>query len=208
VHAQAWFGASAPGKPLQADGLSVAEGHRGGRRCAQADSLAWGWDGFSGLGVSAAWRKQEAGMSDIQGGCRCGAVRYTLAVDTLPRSYACHCLDCQTWSGSAFSLQFFLPETSLSVSGLPTVFELMTPSGNVSLQRMCAVCHTRIYNSNSARPGLVVVRAGTLDRSDELDVVAHIWVKRKQSWLTLPSGVPSWSLSAPAAEFMQALAPE
>jgi hypothetical protein len=156
--------------------------------------------------VSAEQHKQEAGMSKIQGGCRCGAVRYTLALDSLPPTYACHCLDCQTWSGSAFSQQTFVPEASLSVTGPVTVYQLITPSGNVSLQRMCELCHTRIYNSNSARPGLVVVRAGTLDRSDELDVVAHIWVKRKQSWLSLPPDVPTWSESAPAAELMAALA--
>ena len=71
---------------------------------------------------------------------------------------------------------------------------------------MCGVCHARIYNSNSARPGVVVLRAGTLDRSDELDVVAHIWVKRKQPWLELPASVPTWPENAPPAELMQALA--
>jgi hypothetical protein len=143
----------------------------------------------------------------IQGGCRCGAVRYTLAMDALPRTYACHCRDCQTWSGSAFSQQTFLPEASLSVTGPLAVYELTTPSGSTSIQRMCAVCHTRVYNSNSARPGVVVMRAGTLDRSDELDVVAHIWVKRKQPWLQLPQTVPTWSEGAPVAELLHALAP-
>jgi hypothetical protein len=143
----------------------------------------------------------------IQGGCRCGAVRYTLAMDALPRTYACHCRDCQTWSGSAFSQQTFLPQALLSVTGPLAVYELTTPSGNTSIQRMCAVCHTRVYNSNSARPGVVVMRAGTLDRSDELDVVAHIWVRRKQPWLQLPQTVPTWSEGAPVAELLQALAP-
>ena len=146
-------------------------------------------------------------MSGIQGGCRCGAVRYTLALDALPRTYACHCRDCQTWSGSAFSQQAFLPEASLVATGPLAEFELTTPSGRVSIQRMCGVCHTRIYNSNSARPGVVVVRAGTLDRSDELDVVAHIWTKRKQPWLKLPDNVPGWTEGAPVAELLQALAP-
>jgi len=146
-------------------------------------------------------------MPEIQGGCRCGAVRYTLALDQLPRTYACHCRDCQTWSGSAFSQQTPQPESLLSVSGPIVVYELTSPSGRVSKQRICSVCYTRIYNTNSARPGLVVVRAGTLDRSDELEVVAHIWVKRKQAWLTLPDGVPAWPESAPPEEFLRALAP-
>lgn len=145
-------------------------------------------------------------MSDIQGGCRCGAVRYALAMEALPRAYACHCLDCQTWTGSAFSLQVFAPEASLTVAAPLAIYQFTTPSGQTSVQRMCAVCHTRIYNTNSARPGMVVVRAGTLDRSDELQVAAHIWVKRKQPWLTLPAQVPAWSESAPVAELPLALA--
>ena len=144
-------------------------------------------------------------MPKIQGGCRCGAVRYELALDALPSTYACHCLDCQTWSGSAFSQQTFVPEAALSVTGPVVVYEFTTPSGNTSRQRMCGVCHARIFNSNSARPNVVVVRAGTLDRSNELRVVAHIWVKRKQPWLTLPEGAPTWAESAPAPELVQAL---
>jgi len=144
-------------------------------------------------------------MSEILGGCRCGAVRYGLALDGLPLIYACHCRDCQTWSGSAFSQQTFLPEAALSVTGPLVVYELTSPSGKISTQRMCGVCHTRIFNSNSARPGFVVIRAGTLDRSDELEVSAYIWAKRKQPWLRLPDGVPAWPEGAPFAELIEAL---
>jgi hypothetical protein len=149
----------------------------------------------------------EDSISALRGACRCGAVRYTLALDALPRTYACHCRDCQTWTGSAFSQQTFVPEAALDASGPLDVYALTTPSGNTSLQRMCAVCHTRIYNTTTARPGVVVVRAGTLERSDELEVVAHIWVKRKQPWLQLPEAVPAWSEAAPAAELGEVLAP-
>ena len=76
----------------------------------------------------------------VQGGCRCGAVRYELALDALPSTYACHCLDCQSWSGSAFSQQTFLPEAALDVTGPVVVYEFTTPSGNTSTQRMCGVC--------------------------------------------------------------------
>ncbi|WP_280151725.1 GFA family protein [Piscinibacter sp. XHJ-5] len=145
-------------------------------------------------------------MSQLRGGCRCGAVRYTVALETLPRTYACHCRDCQTWTGSAFSQQALLPDTALNVSGPVTVFELTTPSGSISTQRMCGVCHTRIYNSNSGKPGFMILRAGTLDRSDELDVAAHIWVNRKQPWLELPDDVATWPEAAPFAQLLQVLA--
>ena len=144
----------------------------------------------------------------IEGGCRCGAVRYRLKGAGLPPVYACHCLDCQTWSGSAFSLQCIVPEEALEVDGTPHLFELATGEGDerrVSRQRGCANCMTRLYNTNTRRPGLAVVRAGTLDRSDELSVVAHIWTKRKMAGFEIPAGVPTWPEGAPPAEFMKVM---
>jgi len=141
----------------------------------------------------------------IEGGCRCGAVRYTLGLDNLPPTYACHCTDCQTWSGSAFSQQAVVAESAIEASGPIVIYELTSPSGRVSRQRMCGVCHTRIFNTNSARPGIAVVRAGTLDRSNELIVTAHIWTRSKQPWLQLPDGAPTWSETPPPEEMAKAL---
>ena len=146
-------------------------------------------------------------MTDaIEGGCRCGRVRYRAKPDGLPRVYACHCRDCQTWSGSAFSVQFILPEDQLEVTGDPALFELTVPDGSrTSRQRACPVCFTRIYNTNTRRPGVAVVRGGTLDRSDELRIVAHIWASRKLEGIDIPPGVPAWDEGAPPADFAAAL---
>jgi hypothetical protein len=140
----------------------------------------------------------------IAGGCRCGAVRYTLAVDDIPPAYACHCHQCQTWSGSAFSEQILLREEALAMTG-PVVRYDLTTADRTSQQRMCGTCHTRLYNTNTRRPGIAVIRAGTLDDSHRIDVVAHIWTVRKQPWLALPEGVPSWAESAPLADLAAAL---
>ena len=129
-----------------------------------------------------------------------------MAADDLPKAYACHCLDCQTWSGSAFSVQFVLPEDQLEVTGEPALYERTSPDGaRVSRQRACPVCFTRVFNTNSARPGLAVVRAGTLDRSNELTLAAHIWTKRKMGGIDISDGLPTWPEGAPPADFMAAL---
>ena len=140
----------------------------------------------------------------IAGGCRCDAVRYTLRVDAIPPAYACHCLQCQTWSGSAFSEQLLLPEDALEMTG-PVVLYERTTEDRTSFQRMCGVCHTRLYNTNTRRPSIAVMRAGTLDDSHRIDVVAHIWTRRKQPWLILPEGVPAWPEGAPLEELAAAL---
>jgi len=142
----------------------------------------------------------------LEGGCRCGRVRYRASLDALPKAYACHCLDCQTWTGSAFSTQFLLLEDQLKVTGEPALFELTSADGQrISRQRACPVCFSRVYNTNSARPGLAGVRAGTLDRSDELTLVAHIWTRRKMGGIDIPEGVPRWPEGAEPAAFMVAL---
>ena len=142
----------------------------------------------------------------ITGGCRCGAVRYRLDAAAMPPVYCCHCHYCQTWSGSAFSQQAVVTETQIAVTeGEPVVFERVNDSGGVSTQYVCGACHTRLWNTNSSRPGLAVVRAGTLDASDTLIPRAHIWTKRKQPWVVIADGVPSWDETPPVAEFFAAL---
>jgi hypothetical protein len=92
------------------------------------------------------------------------------------------------------------------VAGEPQVYELTSPvSGRTSRQRGCPVCFTRIYNTNTARPGSATIRAGSLDRSDELKIVAHIWTRRKMAGIVVPNDVPSWPESAPPADFIAAL---
>ena len=136
----------------------------------------------------------------IAGGCRCGACRYEIALDTLPSVYACHCHVCQRWSGSAFSLQALLPEDALSLTGPVVVWE-KTTEDRTSTQRICGACHSRLYNTNTRRPGIAVVRAGTLDRSEELECRAHIFTAYRQGWVIIPDDVPSWPEMAPATAF-------
>jgi len=133
----------------------------------------------------------------IAGGCKCGAVRYALALDALPLVYCCHCLTCQSWSGSAFSENAPVPEAALSVNGPVIEYLFTNPSGSQSRQRFCATCHARIYNTNSARPGIAMLRAGTLDDSAMIEPRAHIWVKRKQPWVAIAPGAFRCSRKAP-----------
>ncbi len=74
--------------------------------------------------------------------------------------------------------------------------------GQVARQRLCGQCLTRIY-STTAAPGMVVLRAGTLDISQT--PAAHIWTRHKQPWLVLPAEVPAWAESPAPEEFARAV---
>lgn len=140
------------------------------------------------------------------GGCRCGAVRYTLAAETLPKTYACHCTICQRVSGASFAHQMPVYEAMLSVEGEVVERAHHGPSGARSIVRYCAACLTRLYNTNEARPGLAILRAGTLDGSENLSPRFHIFTSTKQPWIALPEGVPVYEEGAPVEDFVRLLA--
>lgn len=141
----------------------------------------------------------------LAGGCRCGAVRYTLAAEAPPPVYCCHCSACQSWSGSAFTEQAPVRAAALTVEGQLSTFTYQTGSGATSTHSACSACFSRVFNVNERLPGWVLLRVGTLDLSDTLVPRGHIWVSRKQPWVTLPDGVPVWPENAPTPEFMAML---
>ena len=53
-------------------------------------------------------------MAELNGGCLCGAVRYTS--NSAPEWVGlCHCTDCQKHTGSAFAIMVRLPKTALQI---------------------------------------------------------------------------------------------
>ena len=133
----------------------------------------------------------------LAGGCRCGQCRYTLAYDAVPVTYACHCLDCQTMTGSACTLHALLPAERLSIEGDIIAWENRNSQGKLTSQRFCATCKTRLYSTNEGRPGTVLLRMGTLDDSMRIVPAVHIWVRRKQFWVGLPADAETYEEGMP-----------
>jgi hypothetical protein len=142
----------------------------------------------------------------LAGGCRCGAVRYTIAVDGVPATYACHCTICQRSTGSSFAHQMPVREDALAVTGEMKLVPMPTLTGGVSVQRYCANCLTRLFNTNAAWPGMAIVRAGTVDGSETLAPAFHIYTSTKQRWIALPEGVPAFDEAPPLDQWSRLLA--
>lgn len=138
------------------------------------------------------------------GQCRCGQVHLQLQLETLAPLYACHCLNCQRWSGSAFALHMLCAAQAIEVSG-STVTYIHTSEGHTSTQYACGTCFTLLFNETDAAPGMRVLRAGVLQGADRLAPLAHIWVKRKQPWITLPEGIAQWPESPTPEDFAAAI---
>ena len=126
-------------------------------------------------------------MTAVHGGrCQCAALRYELAAAPLT-CYACHCLDCQSASGSAFSISMLVPTDALGIAhgSLDSVaFSLRSGSRT---RHGCAVCGNTLWVTAPDRPELAALKAVTLDDSGWWRPVAHVWIQSKQPWLSLGS---------------------
>ncbi len=128
-------------------------------------------------------------MADqLTGGCQCGALRYVARPSVKFRSYACHCTDCQSQTGSAFALHVWLLAAELEVVGECHEGRQSKPDGARLSVFGCPHCLSRIYSVNSSRPQVITLRIGTRDDSARFTPDFHIWVRSKQPWINLPQG--------------------
>jgi hypothetical protein len=123
-------------------------------------------------------------MTQPTGRCVCEEVRYRL--DALPLfTHACHCLTCQRESGTAFSMSTIVMREDLAITRGALLENQMSPR---STGFACSECGTLIYVASTRFPTTFRLRPGTLDDASVATPQVHIWVKRKQPWLTLPAG--------------------
>jgi len=121
------------------------------------------------------------------GQCQCGNIRYRLHGEPLTL-YACHCLDCQKQSSSAFGLSMWVAVKDFELlTGELKFWSTTADSGDEKRCAFCPECGTRIYHGFDDGSSRISIKAGTLDDTSKLDPVAHIWTRRAHRWLHLGS---------------------
>ena len=120
----------------------------------------------------------------IEGGCHCGHIRYEAEID--PANVGvCHCTDCQTLTGSAFSTYVFAGRDSFRmVGGKPKIYVKIAESGSRRAQAFCPECGTRIYASADVPdPERFNLRVGTIKQRRELRPQSQIWCRSALPWV-------------------------
>jgi len=128
-----------------------------------------------------------------EGGCACRAIRYAVTEKPLI-VHACHCLDCQRVTGSAFVINLWIEGKFVETrTGTPKSFRLAGGSGKPHDVFFCDACGTYVWSRYHGAPGdFLFVRAGTLDRPDTVRPDVHIFTRSRLPWLELPAGVPAF----------------
>ncbi len=122
-------------------------------------------------------------MTNYEGSCLCGAIRYQFEGEPLLTA-VCHCRHCQKQSASAFSVVCAVPEAAFKQTGTTRIFNDKSDSGNIVKRHFCADCGSPIASITEALPGLVIVKAGTLDRFDEIVPTVEAYCDRSVGWVS------------------------
>ena len=120
----------------------------------------------------------------IDGRCHCGYLTDEAEIDP-DTVEICHCRDCQTLSGSAFSVVVpAVAGTFRQVSGEPATYVKTAESGNKRIQAFCPRCGTRIYSAPAdGASSFFGLRVGSIVQRDQLVPKSQYWRRSAQGWV-------------------------
>jgi len=127
---------------------------------------------------------------NLEGGCVCRTVRYSLNNSPLI-VHACHCRDCQRLTGGPFVINIWIERSFVAPGPVaPKSFSLSGGSSKRHDVFFCENCGTTLWSRYHIAPGdTLFVRAGTLDNPEAVTPDVHIFTRSKLPWLQLPEGI-------------------
>ena len=124
-----------------------------------------------------------------EGGCHCGAIRYTCSKDP-ELTFYCHCYDCQRTTGSPFSIELMIDKQSFELAGSPESYVVPGDSGKPVTRWNCVTCGSGIYLESEADPRYIFLKVGSLDDASWVTPDMHIYTAAKQPWIQIEDGLP------------------
>lgn len=126
-------------------------------------------------------------MGKLDGGCLCGAVRYTVDGDEPMMTAICHCRDCQRQSGSGYSIIAGVAIEDFHQVGETRVYDTIgTDRGVPAHRRFCPICGSPIASVLADADDVVWIKAGTLDDPSWLEPELEAWRSSGQPWALTP----------------------
>jgi hypothetical protein len=132
----------------------------------------------------------------FSGGCLCGAIRYTCDGDPMMAGH-CHCEDCRRTSGSGHSSHLMVPAGSVAMTGEVKGYVRPSDSGNAVTRAFCPTCGAPVFSTNAAIPGMLFLRASSLDDLEVFQPQMHVYAMRAASWDKPGAGVATFDKLPP-----------
>jgi hypothetical protein len=106
-------------------------------------------------------------MAKFTGGCLCGA------------------------GGSPAHVLIMAASDVRMTKGEPRIYFSLSEAGHTVGRSFCEDCGTPIFAQNAARPGVLSIKAGTLDDPSLYRPKGHIWVKSAPPWHYIDPALPT-----------------
>ena len=131
-------------------------------------------------------------MSDRQGGCLCGAIRYRVSTEPAMAGN-CYCRDCQLATGSAFATIFGVPGDALHIErGTPAEWSVTGVSGGQVTRAFCPTCGTPLFSRSEFTPDLAFIKLTTLDDPDSVQPETNFWTNSAPAWAPIAHDLQSF----------------
>jgi len=117
--------------------------------------------------------------------CACGGLSVEAEGEPQVVS-ACHCLECQRRTGSAFGLAAFYARESVHPSGPASVYVRKAESDNSVVFHFCPTCGTTLYWEREGAPERVGIAVGGFADPGFPPPARSVYEHRKLHWLELP----------------------
>jgi len=138
-------------------------------------------------------------MTEMTGGCACGAVRFKITAPPMGVG-VCHCLDCQKSSGGAPNYVALIPKGGFEVTkGEAKVYTCKGDSGADIGRAFCANCGSPLWSIPGGAAPFFPVKLGALDDSSSMTPSLHLYTASAQPWHLMHDGLPQFAQMPPMA---------
>ena len=128
----------------------------------------------------------------VSGQCLCGAVRYRGEAE--PQfQVKCYCTDCRKTSAAGHAAMMGFAADAIRITGDLKEFRSTADSGAPIARAFCPTCGAGIYSRNDGMPGLLFLRASTLDDPNLFAPQMIVWAARAPVWDPVNPGVPAFA---------------
>lgn len=132
----------------------------------------------------------------FEGGCHCGAVRYSCTA--MPQAVLlCHCRDCQRTTGGPFATVAVVPLPALDVVGAVQSYVVTAESGRTVTRQFCPQCGSPLFERAEGYPDIVLFKVGSADDPSWIEPTQHVWTCRALPWPKLVDTLPRYPRNPP-----------
>ena len=124
------------------------------------------------------------------GSCLCGDIQYECDQAQSTAALHCHCKDCQKVTGSGKATIVMFPESAVSISGDFQQFGVVGSDGSHVNRGFCPRCGSQMFTHIDEMPGLIFIKAGTMDDSSWVEVSLNCWESTASPWSPADGNLP------------------